>query len=96
METVKHVLTYPIAGVPAWYIVLFSFVFPLVNELIQRWKSVRAQSLLQAIGNVLSSPPLDKVPLVAQLLLIFTVFRTKTPPSLDGAEVVARRDGGAK
>ncbi len=93
METVRHVLTYPVLGLPAWNVALFFVVLPLLNELIQRSKNVRAQSLLQAIANIVATSPLAKVPVVAQTLLIFTVFKTPTPPALDGAEVVARKAG---
>ncbi len=93
METLRHVLTYPVLGLPLWNVALFWLILPLVNELIARNPKWRAQSALQAVANLVATSPLAKVPLVAQTLLIFTVFKTPTPPSLDGAEVVARKDG---
>ncbi len=94
MESIKHVLMYPLfGGVPVWNFALMSVIFPLLNELIARNPKWRAQSFLQAIGNVFSSPPLSQIPIVAQALMVFTVFRTKQPPALDGAEVVARKAG---
>jgi hypothetical protein len=98
-DVVVHAMKYTIAGAPLWSVLLFWIALPLVNEALQRWRGVKAQSILQFLSNlvvVIRKSPFGKIPLVTQILAILTVFKTPEPVSLDGAEVVPpRRDRAA-
>ena len=85
METFKHIATYPIMGMPAWAALLTLVVIPLVNEWIQRRKSMKAQSLMQAVGNVIKSTPVvGKVPGLKQ---VADAMATPAQPTIEQPEV---------
>lgn len=67
MTWIREAMLYQLMGVPVWSLLVTVVVFPLLNEIVARAKSTRAQSLLQAVGNGLKATPLYSLPLFKQL-----------------------------
>jgi hypothetical protein len=89
MDAIKHALTYPIVGVPVWSLVLSYIALPVINELIQRAKGIKAQSLYQAVGNGLAKSPLYAIPVLKQLIDLMT-----TPEPAPLPAPVLPKEGG--
>lgn len=92
LATCKTALCYVWMGAPVWTWALLG-VLLLINEWVSRSRALRAQSTVQSIGDALKKTPLYLVPLAHALI---DMVATPVPPSLDGAEVVARADSSKR
>jgi hypothetical protein len=100
MEAFVDWLKAPLWGAPHWLWIVTFVVLPGLNELVNRMKWTRAQSILQAVIGVLL-----KLPVVGRVWIIGDVLRAVATPPAGGmtklADTVAephqlrRPDGGA-
>lgn len=76
MQTLKHLLTYPTFMGPVWAILVTLVGLPLANEIVQKYKGTRAESLLQGLALFLLKLPavgivIAKTPVLGDLLYVF-------------------------
>lgn len=76
MLAIEHAFTYQTALGPVWAVLLTLVGLPIANEIVQRFRGTRAESLLQGISLALLKIPyvgalVVKFPVVGDLLYIF-------------------------
>ena len=77
MQQLHDALVYQTAMGPVWAVVLTLVGLPLANEVVQRAKGTRAESLLQAVAMTLLKIPvlgvvIAKFPVVGDILYVFS------------------------
>ena len=77
MSALKAFFLDSFAGAPVWAWLVFGVVFPIANEVVERVKWIKGQSILQAIARILlTSPVIGKIvqmsPLLGDLIRLAT------------------------